>query len=464
MKRVVAFLTVAAVLGFLGWRIWEKVQEKRAQGTAQNGGGRRGGGVVPVVVEPVRRETIRDVRLFTGTLRPDSEFDLAPKIAGRLKTLTVRLGEPVKHGQLIAELGAEEHVRRLEEAQAALEVARANAEKVRLDAELEDQELGQRVVRAEAELGIARAAVMESMSNRNVAEREYERAKALREKTIMSQSGLDEAEAQYQVATAREEVARAQVAEKEAALASARVRLSETQKSARHHELLLARAQVAQKVAAVKSAEVQLAYTRIVAEWEGDPRDRYVGRRYVDDGAMLTSSIPVISVVDLGRLRALIYVIERDYPLIRVGQEAEVSTDAYPGKTFKGRIARISQVLQETSRQALVEVEIENGDMLLKPGMFVRLALEFAKHEDATVVPRAALVRHNDRQGVFRLDEAGGTVRFVPVRAGILGGESVEVLEPPLDGSVVTLGHHLLSDGAAVVVSTFSGNSSGKGE
>ncbi|MDX9982091.1 MAG: biotin/lipoyl-binding protein, partial [Lentisphaeria bacterium] len=210
MKRVAGVLAVAAILGLLGWRIWEKVQEKRAQGATQNGGGaRRGGGVVPVVVEPVRRETIRDVRLFTGTLRPDSEFDLAPKIAGRLKTLTVRLGEPVKHGQLIAELDAEEHARRLEEAQAALEVARANAEKVRLDAELEDQELGQRVVQAEAELGIARANVMESMSNRNVAEREYERAKALRDKTIMSQSGLDEAEAQYQVATAREEVARA---------------------------------------------------------------------------------------------------------------------------------------------------------------------------------------------------------------------------------------------------------------
>jgi RND family efflux transporter MFP subunit len=464
MKRVVGFLVVVALLGFLGWRIWEKVQEKRAQEASQNSGGKRRGGVVPVVVDSVRRETIRDVRLFTGTLRPDSEFDLAPKISGRLKTLAVHMGEPVKHGQLIAELDSEEHARRLEEAQAALEVARANAEKVRLDAELEDQELSQKAVQVEAELGIAKANVTESVSNRTVAEREYERAKALRDKTIMSQSGLDEAEAQFLAARAREEVARAQVAEKEAALASAKVRLSDTQKSARHHELLLARAQVAQQEAAVKSAEVQLAYTRIVAEWEGDQGQRYVGKRYVDDGAMLTSSTPVVSVVDLAKLRALIYVIERDYPLIRVGQEAEVTTDAYPGKAFTGRIARISQVLQETSRQALVEVEIANEDMQLKPGMFVRLAIEFAKHENATVVPRAALVRYNDREGVFQLDETGKAVRFVPVQVGILNGTLAEVLDPPLDGSVVTLGHHLLSDGAEVVVSTFSGHASGTEE
>jgi RND family efflux transporter MFP subunit len=297
-----------------------------------------------------------------------------------------------------------------------------------------------------------------------VSEREYERAKTLRGKTILSQSGLEEAESKFLVAKAREQVALAQVAEKEAALTAAKVRLSETQKSARHQELLLARAQVAQREAAVKSAEVQLAYTKIHGEWEGDKRDRYVGKRYVDGGAMLTSYTPIISVVDLTRLRAQIHVIERDYPLIRVGQEAKVTTDAYPGKPFTGRIARVAQILQETSRQALVEVEIPNDELLLKPGMFVRLAIEFAKHEDATVIPHAALVRYKDQTGVFLLGPEGKAVSFVPVQTGIVNGTFVEVLAPALSGSVVTLGHHLLSDGAAVLVSTFSGNESGTEE
>lgn len=463
MKRVLLAVVVVALLGALGWRIWEKIGEKRSQAAAKEGGGRRGG-VVPVAVEPVRRETIRDIRTFTGTLRPDSEYVVAPKISGRLRTLAVRLGDPVKRGQLIAELDPEELTRRVEQAQAELAVAKANVEKVRLDAELEDQELTQKAVQVEAELGISQANVAEAASNLKVAEREFERAQTLRGKTIMSQSGFEEAEAQYLAAKARSQVALAQVAEREAALKSAQVRLSETQKSARANELLLARSQVAQQEAAVKSAEVQLAYTRICAEWEGGEGDRYVGSRFVDEGAMLTSNTPILSVVNITTLRAFIYVIERDYPQIKVGQEAAVTTDAYPDRTFVGRIARISQVLQETSRQALVEVEIPNADLQLKPGMFVRLAIEFAEHSDATVVPREAVVRHGDQQGVFVIDETGAAVRFVAVKTGIGNSASVEVLDPPLSGSVVTLGHHLLSDGAAVVISTYSAAAPTTGE
>ena len=456
MKNVLVAVIVAALLGVLGWRVWVKVGEKRAQNAAaagKQGGSKR---AVPVAVEPVRRATIRDVRTFTGTLRPDSEYEVAPKISGRLQRLAVHLGDVVKHGQLIAELDAEGDARRVEQAQAELDVAKANAEKVRLDADLEDQELVQRVAQVEAELGIARANVAECASNLNVAEREFERGKSLREQRIMSQSALDEAEARYLATKARQQVAVAQVAEKEAALRSARVRLSEMQKTARRNELLLARSQVAQKEAALRSAEVQLAYNRIHAEWGGDRRDRYVGARFVDEGTMLTSNTPILTVVDIARLRAFIYVIERDYPLIRVGQEATVTSDAYPGREFKGRIARISQVLQETSRQALVEVEVANDSLELKPGMFVRLGIEFAEHEDATLIPRAALVRHHDQEGTFLVDQEGTSVRFVPTKTGIVDREFAEILEPPLSGSVVTLGHHLLSDGAAVAVRDYA--------
>jgi RND family efflux transporter MFP subunit len=454
MKRTLVTVAVAILFAALAWRIWEKVAEKRAAGAPREPGGRPAA-AVPVVVEPVRIATIRDVRMFTGTLRPDSEFELMAKISGRLDKLTVRLGEPVERGQLIAQLDDDEHVRRVEQAQAELDVAKANAESVRLDAELEDQELAQKVVQVEAELGIAKANVAERASNLNVAEREFERAKTLRDKTIMSQSSLDEAEARYLAEKARKEVALAQVAEKEAALTAAKVRLSQTQKDARANDVRLAQAQVAQREAALRSAEVQLGYTRIRAEWEGGAATRYVGQRFVDEGTMLTSNTPILTVVDLAKLRAFIYVIERDYPKMKVDQTAAISTDAYPGRIFEGHIARISKVLQETSRQALVEVEIDNRDLRLKPGMFVRLEIEFAEHENATVIPRAAFVRHSDKRGVFLLDDEEKTVTFVPVTAGITTATQVEVLEPALEGSVVTLGQHLLSDGAAVIISTF---------
>jgi len=86
MKRVLLAVVVVALLGGLGWRIWEKVGE-RNEAAAKEGSGRKGG-VVPVTVEPVRSETIRDIRTFTGTLRPDSEYKVAPKIVATIPERT----------------------------------------------------------------------------------------------------------------------------------------------------------------------------------------------------------------------------------------------------------------------------------------------------------------------------------------------------------------------------------------
>jgi len=156
-----------------------------------------------------------------------------------------------------------------------------------------------------------------------------------------------------------------------------------------------------------------------------------------------------------------------------VGQQAIVSTDAYPDKTFTGGIVRIAPLLKETSRQARVEIEIPNTDHLLKPGMFIRAQIEFARHDNATLVGLAALVKRNGKQGVFIAEPVQGSniqtpkvqpnnrnvntpytwrASFVPVTVGIISGEVVEVLEPQISGSVVTMGNHLLEDGSNIIL------------
>jgi multidrug efflux pump subunit AcrA (membrane-fusion protein) len=129
-----------------------------------------------------------------------------------------------------------------------------------------------------------------------------------------------------------------------------------------------------------------------------------------------------------------------------------ITTDAFPGRTFKGTLVRIAPLLKEKSRQARVEIEIVNEDLLLKPGMFVKTLLEFDRRKDATVIPVASIVKRNDEQGVFVADTDKKTARFVPVRTGIISGAIAEVLDPELEGWVVTLGHHLLEDGAAIIL------------
>ncbi len=390
MKKLVLTLVVGAALclaALLGWRIYAKVKEARAEagGGGKRSGRRGNGAAVAVEISPVRKATVRDIARFTGSLFPRSRFIVAPKVAGRLEKLTVDVGSPVKPGQLIAEL--------------------------------DDGEYAQQVEQARAELAVAKATVAECKSALDVAARELERVRTLREKKVASESEFDEVQARHTACGAKRKVALAEVARREAAL---------------------------------KTTEVRLSYTRIHVSWRNAAETRVVGERFVDEGTMLNANAPIVSILDNSVMTAVIDVIERDYPKVRIGQTATIATDAFPGHEFSGKIVRIAPLLKETSRQARVEIEIPNPERLLKPGMFARARIEFDRHEKATVVPVAALARREGRVGVFLADTKEMKARFVPLKLGITGGELAEIIKPPLSGQVVTMGHHLLEDGAAI--------------
>jgi len=288
-----------------------------------------------------------------------------------------------------------------------------------LIAQLESEEFVQQVQGAQAELEVAQASLGESASELIVSQRELARALRLVESGSLSQSELDQIQATYDVRKARHEVAQAQVRQKEAALEAARVRLS---------------------------------YTRIVARWDGGPDTRVVGRRFTNEGAMLQANEPIISIVNTQNLIAVVNVIERDFPFIRIGQTATVRTDAYPEKNYQGQVIRFAPVLEETSRQGRVEVLIANSEGLLAPGMFARVRLEFSRLDNVLSVPRAALARRNDVQGIFVADTENMKADFIPVILGLIDGDLVEIREPEIQGYVVTLGNHLLEDGMNIVI------------
>ena len=382
MNKKYFAITIAIILiAFLGWKIYQRVAASLKGSTHQ----RRVS--VAVEVTPIQKRTIREVGIFVGTLLPKSQFIVAPKVAGRVEQILVNIGDQVKQNQLIAVLDDDEYIQQVEQARAEVDVAKANVE--------------------------------ENRSALNLAQREFERAKALREKKIVSESELDAAEAHYKAQIAKQKVALAQVAQKEAILNAVQIRLS---------------------------------YTRIKASWEDGNEPRVVGERFVDEGALLKSNDPIVSILDISSLTAVIHVIERDYSRIKVGQVAIVTTDAFPNRVFNGTIIRVAPLLKETARQARVELEIPNSERVLKPGMFVRVNIEFAKHEDVTDVPLMSLTKRNDQQGIFLADTQTMKAQFVPVTLGIVNGEWAEVVTPSLSGLAVTVGQHLLEDGSAITL------------
>ena len=289
-----------------------------------------------------------------------------------------------------------------------------------LVAVLDDDEYHQHVIQAKAELEVVRANLEERKSTIKNAKREYERTKALRKKKIASESQLDAAESEFKTQQAK---------------------------------LKVAKAQISQKKAALKMAEVRLSYARIKVSENNVAGYRVVGERFVDEGAMLAPNTPIVSILDIGKLIVVIHVIGRDYPKILTGQEAIISTDAFLKDTFKGKVIRIAPILKEKSREARVEIEIPNVQKLLKPGMFVRVQIQFNEHNNATVIPLSALVKRKGSQGIFLVDSQKQKARFIPVTVGIINGIQAEVLNPVITGAVVTLGHHLLEDGNLIILS-----------
>ncbi len=289
---------------------------------------------------------------------------------------------------------------------------------------LDDGEFVQAVAQAEADLAIARARVREAQSALKLAERERDRVHALRADGVASEAEVDVVAAQVLARGAALEVAEAQRARAESALELAKIRLS---------------------------------YTRVRASWGGPDEERHVAERLVDEGETVSANTPLLSIVGLRSITAAVFVTERDYGGVKIGQSVRAATDAYPGRTFPGRIERIAPVFRQGSRQARVEITLENPELRLKPGMFVRVEIVVDRAEDAVTVPLAAIARRAGRAGVFLVDEGARTVSWRPVEVGIDDGERAQILGADLRGRVVTLGHHNLEHGSRIVLPAAEG-------
>lgn len=279
---------------------------------------------------------------------------------------------------------------------------------------MDDAEYQQSVREAEANLKIAQASLIEARSQFDLATQELERVQSLQEKGIASPSELDAANTSY---------------------------------TAQKSRLELAQAQVEQRQAALKSAQIRLGYTTLVATQPG-----FIGERFVDEGALLSPNSPVVSIVGIDRVIVRTTIIERDYGRIRTGQNCRIKVDAFPNSVFEGHVARIAPVLEEASRVAKMEVEVDNGERILKPGMFAEVRVILSEKERTQTVPSRAVITKNEETGIFVVNKDSSTASYVPVQAGIVSGEKTEIVSPQIEGLVITLGQHLLADGSPVIL------------
>lgn len=192
-------------------------------------------------------------------------------------------------------------------------------------------------------------------------------------------------------------------------------------------------------------AQVELDRTEIRAPFDG-----VLGARLVSPGDRVDTDTELVRIDAVARLRLAFSVPEVGVALAKVGLPVEVEVAAFPGRRFPGEVYFVAPSLDAANRRLLMKAYVPNESRELRPGFFAEILLELPKHEQAIVVPEAAIAYDAAGPFVWRVDDEG-VASHVPVKLGIRRDGRVEITSGLAAGDrIVSAGTHKVTSGATV--------------
>jgi len=181
-------------------------------------------------------------------------------------------------------------------------------------------------------------------------------------------------------------------------------------------------------------------YTSVTA-----PLDGVVIWRYADTGALIQSGtnsneqdIPIVRIAQSGLLRLRMPIPEDDVRFVHIGDPMLVRVDAI-GRSFTGKIVRFTRDVNFETRTMETELDVENQDLSIAPGMYANTQMQLAHAENVTTIPIEALVLNGDQQTVYCLD-AQNRIRIRSVKVGLRGSKLAEIDSGLQPGDRVVIG------------------------
>jgi HlyD family secretion protein len=375
MRKLVWILIVAAAAAGGGYWYLRSRPEQASAGTGTS--------------TRVRKGDLEEVASASGTVEPSVRVDVKPRASGEVTAVLVEEGDTVEAGQLLVTLDPVDLERNVRNAENTLARAQASLQQ------------------AEASLSVARA------------ERDEARAKAeVRERG--AGLGLVSAEEQRS-ATSSAAVARANVTLRQAQVEAAKVEVESARLSVEETQRRLAEAQIRAPIAGTVLA-VDVEKGSIVAS----------GITTFSGGTTL------LTIADLRDLRVIGDLDEAQVGQVRPEQPATIRVDAYPERSFTGKVRRISPLGAEESNIVTFEVEILVTDAdasLLRSGMSADLDIVMARHPGALLAPLSAIHGDAGHRWVLLPD---GSQR--PVRTGATDGTDIVILDGLREGEAIGTG------------------------
>jgi RND family efflux transporter MFP subunit len=358
-----------------------------------------------VRVVPATERALPRTVSATGTLAAEDQVTLSAKVAGRVESIDIDLGTRIRQGQPLARLDQTDFKLRVEQAEAALQQARA---RLGLPPSGTDEKVDPEQT---AIVRQARAVLDEARLTRD-------RSVKLLEQQLIARAQLDTAEANLQVAEGRYQDSLEEVRNRQAVLAQ------------RRSELDLARQ--------------QLTDTVVLA-----PIDGAVSQRLASRGEYLAAGAPMATLVRIHPLRLRVSVPERESSGVRVGQAVRLTTEGDP-TVYNGRVVRLAPIVQELNRTLTVEAEIPNERGVLRAGAFARVEIVTEAAQPIVTVPASSLIVFAGVEKVLVV--RGGKTAEVRVQTGRRLGDAIEILDGLKKGEPVVDSPGNLTGGTAVSV------------
>jgi len=405
-KKALHFILIVTIFCLIGCRSDSPASgASKSPGRETKSSGRETTTSRQVHVIPAVEETVTRGTTVTGTLAAEDQVVLSFKIAGRLSELAVDLGSRVQQGQMIAQLDPTDARLHLQQAEAALQQARARLG-LALDGTLDriDPERTP-VVRQ------ARAMLKE-------AQRNYERDAGLWDEQLIARTELDTAATTLQVAEGRYQDAIEEVRIRQAVL------------SERRSELEIARQ--------------QLLDSTLKAPIEGAVRQRHASA-----GEFLAAGAPIVTIVRTHPLRLRLSVPERVAVSVGFGQPVHIKVEADP-TIYEGRVVRLSPAISEEDRTLPVEAEVPNEHGRLRPGAFAQAEIITAAEERAVFVPASAIVTFAGIDKVLTVHDGMSVEKHVQI--GRRDDDRVEIIKGIHPGELVVTAPGNLLGGQPVSV------------
>lgn len=357
---------------------------------------------IPVEVLEVKQKDFTSKLPVTGSIEGKKEVNIFAEISGKLMKLKVDEGDRVKEGETIAVLKRDRLEANLKQAKANLKVVKSEWEKIQAGARKQE------IKQAEANLDQAQA-------NYENAKADYERIKNLYYKGAATEQRLDNTKTKYQAA--------------EANLQIAKENLDLIREGARQEDRAIVKSKVEQAKANFKLAETQLEDTIITAPTSGVITDIFL-----EEGEMASPSQPLAYLIKMNEMLLKADVSSKDLSKLSTGQRVEVTVTSYPDEIFLGRVSKIGDKINETSRTVKVEVKIDNSDSNLKSGMFAQGNIIIDRFKEAVFLPEEA-VQSEQKNFVYLAQDNQVIKREVAaeelskdrylIRSGLKSGEEV---------------------------------------